>query len=120
MGRFIDPNKPLTPADRAFLKEWSLLHLIEANDAKFADLTTEERRALITRVDADNEHDNRVVEEEEIPFAPEVIAQVQQLTTPQIRDGLRKRHISDDGDPDEVEERLLNILQDEFEEATEA
>lgn len=124
MGRYIDPNVPLTDEDREFLAARSRHGEIVANDRQFGDMDDGARANATSTAQADADRDasdqaewEQAEEDDETEFDDDLIAKVGPLKVAELRAALKKRGQESGGDKEELQERLLNFLQDERDKA---
>lgn len=121
MGRYIDPNKPLSDEDRAFLMSRAREDEVRTNDRIFGHLNQEDKDLIRNEVDEDNEEDKRhaaeefkkLVEDEDSSFDEDLVQRVEQLVTRELRLELSALGEPVDGKKAELQDRLLNRLQDD-------
>lgn len=98
MSRKINPNKPLSDADREYLKLWS----------REGDIFQHEVNLAAREAEAADGDDS-----EEEGFDEDLIQQVEAMTLEDIKAELKKRNLKYGGDDQlELANRLLNNMQD--------
>lgn len=133
MSRFIDPNRPLTEEDRAYLRSRSAEEVITVNDRRFAsvvedlagdDATDDQREAALDAVREDFDEDERSdqeereaildanEEEEDDSFDEDILEEILPLKATELRARLKMEGLATGGDKEELQFRLAEFLQD--------
>lgn len=115
MSRLIDLNAPLSDDDRAYLEAWSRHVDIINNDRRFGELSDEEKAEAAAQAESDAEVDaQRLADATEVPdeeFDADLLEEIANLDTGDIRLRLQKLGLASEGDRDDIELRLLEKLQ---------
>ncbi|UJQ86344.1 ssDNA binding protein [Gordonia phage Wojtek] len=126
MSRFIDDNKPFTEEDIEYLQTRpDGEYRISLNQARFGDLSDEEKSEVASQKDADDEHDaqeaaeyEQAIADSELEFDDDVIAKVEPLSYNELRQAAKKHDLDAGGTKEELQDRLLEFYQEQKEAST--
>ncbi|UVF61539.1 DNA binding protein [Gordonia phage Genamy16] len=126
MSRFIDDNKPFTEEDIEYLKTRpDGEYRISLNQARFGDLSDEEKSEVASQKDADDEYDaqeaaeyEQAIADSELEFDDDVIAKVEPLSYNELRQAAKKHDLDAGGTKEELQDRLLEFYQEQKEAST--
>ncbi|UVT31713.1 hypothetical protein SEA_PATOS_17 [Gordonia phage Patos] len=126
MSRFIDDNKPFTEEDIEYLQTRSDgEYRISLNQARFGDLSDEEKSEVASQKDADDEFDaqedaeiEQAIADSELEFDDDVIAKVEPLSYNELRQAAKKHDLDASGTKEELQDRLLEFYQEQKEAST--
>lgn len=121
MGRFIDPNKPLTDEDRQYLNERSRNDEVIVNDRQFGHLNEDDKQGERDEYDASEkvEQEERkrfqdAMDDENANSYPwELVDKVDPLTENQLKVALKKRNLEVGGTKSEMQVRLVVFLEEQ-------
>ncbi|WNM65958.1 hypothetical protein SEA_BIRTHDAYBOY_17 [Gordonia phage BirthdayBoy] len=126
MSRFIDDNKPFTEEDIEYLQTRpDGEYRISLNQARFGDLSDEEKSEVASQKDADDEFDaqedaeiEQAIADSELEFDDDVIAKVEPLSYNELRQAAKKHDLDASGTKEELQDRLLEFYQEQKEAST--
>lgn len=116
MSRLIDLNRPITDEEREYLIARAREGEVAVNDRQFGHLSDDEKDALRGRATKDARVEAAISvlrdQEEEEDFDEDILGEVMPLKVADLRARLEKEGLSSDGNKDELQLRLLVLLQD--------
>ena len=126
MSRYIDDNKPFTEEEIEYLRTRPDGEFrISLNEARFGDLSDDEKVEVSDQKDSDDQHDadedaefEQAQADAELEFDDDGIAKVAPLSYNELRQAAKKHDLDASGTKEELQDRLLEFYQEQKDKST--
>ncbi|QXO13672.1 hypothetical protein SEA_DUMPTRUCK_15 [Gordonia phage DumpTruck] len=126
MSRYIDDNKPYTEEEIEYLRTRPDGEFrIQLNEARFGELSDDEKAEVSDQKDSDDQHDadedaefEQAQADAELEFDDDVIAKVEPLSYNELRQAAKKHDLDASGTKEELQDRLLEFYQEQKDKST--
>lgn len=126
MSRYIDDNKPFTEEEIEYLRTRPDGEFrISLNEARFGELSDDEKAEVSDQKDSDDQHDadedaefEQAQADAELEFDDDVIAKVEPLSYNELRQAAKKHDLDASGTKEELQDRLLEFYQEQKDKST--